>query len=216
VEAQAGVWINEFHYDNTGTDIGEFVELGHNISLNGARLFLMGIPNSGDSTIPIASSIDLTGLLPSSTVNGTSYTVVDVSLPDGPAGFWLNYAGSTYFTLSYEGPLVIPTETSTDVNVVESDATPRGHSLQKCPDTNQWAGPLPNTRGRPNKECSSFTLPAPAPMSVHVPSPFPTRCGLFGWSIFCPRTRCGWLGRLLQICGKKVYHLTKIKFSLGT
>jgi hypothetical protein len=166
--AQQNIWVNEFHYDNTGTDVGEFVELGHNISLNGARLFLMGIPNPGDSTIPTTKAINLTGLLPSSTVNGTSYTVVDVSLPDGPAGFWLNYVGSRYFTVSYEGPLVALMETSTDVNVSESDARPIGFSLQKCPGMNQWTGPLISTRGGPNKNCPGVQPMTPAPTQAPV------------------------------------------------
>jgi subtilisin family serine protease len=31
----------------------------------------------------------------------------------------------------------------------------------------------------------------------------PTKCGLFGWSIFCPFTLCGVFGRLLGFCRRK-------------
>jgi hypothetical protein len=58
------------------------------------------------------------------------------------------------------------------------------------------------------------TIPAPVPVPVSVPVPVlvpvkapfavpvaaPQRCGLFGLSLFCPRTRCGIFGRLLGLC----------------
>jgi PT repeat len=48
-------------------------------------------------------------------------------------------------------------------------------------------------------------VPVPAPVKAPVPvpvsvAPFPPPCGLFGWSIFCPRTGCGLVGRWIGIC----------------
>jgi hypothetical protein len=45
---------------------------------------------------------------------------------------------------------------------------------------------------------------APAPAPVRVPTPTTRkRCGLLGWSIFCPFTLCGWIGRWLGFCQMK-------------
>jgi Nidogen-like len=39
-----------------------------------------------------------------------------------------------------------------------------------------------------------------APVTVPLTAPTSQTCGLFGGSILCPRTRCGWLGRWLGFC----------------
>jgi hypothetical protein len=178
---QRGVWINEFHYDNSGTDVGEFIELGHTISLNGVFLFLKGAPSPGDSSIPALGEIDLTGLVPSSIVDGISYTVVSfpiaggfADLPNGPNGFYL-ITGISGSTLSYEGPLIAEFDSSIDVGVFEDETTPIGYSLQKCPDVNRWVGPRNNTRGRPNQKCkTSSPTKQPSAMPSHRPSNTPS------------------------------------------
>jgi hypothetical protein len=49
-------------------------------------------------------------------------------------------------------------------------------------------------------------VPAPVRVPVPVPVPVPTPtstnkpCGLFGLSLFCPLTQCGYIGRLLGLC----------------
>jgi hypothetical protein len=180
---QQDVWVNEFHYDNIGTDIGEFVELGHTISLGNVRLFYQGIPTAGASTIPTITQIDLTGLVPSSIVNGISYTVVSLPIEGGltdfsndPRGFLISVDGGIGPTLSYEGPLVSEFVVSIDVGVSEDETTPIGYSLQKCPESNLWVGPLPNTKGGPNKKCNS---PSPSSEPSHKPSFSPTETPSF-------------------------------------
>jgi subtilisin family serine protease len=45
-----------------------------------------------------------------------------------------------------------------------------------------------------------ISFPNPVPLPVPVVAPLRPPCGLLGWSIFCPRTRCGILGRWIGIC----------------
>jgi hypothetical protein len=182
VRQQQGVWVNEFHYDNTGTDVGEFIEFGHTIPLNGVRLFYQKNPAPTDTTIPAAAVVDLSGFVPSSTVDGISYTVVSLPIPgglaalsNGPNGFLVSVNGAYGTTLSYEGPLVAQLESSVDVGVFEDETTPIGYSLQKCPDVNLWVGPRNNTRGGPNQKClTSSPTKQPSAMPSHRPSNTPS------------------------------------------
>jgi hypothetical protein len=54
----------------------------------------------------------------------------------------------------------------------------------------------------PTKAPTKAPVPilAPVPVPVPVKAPFPPPCGLFGWSIFCPFTGCGVVGRWIGIC----------------
>jgi hypothetical protein len=52
----------------------------------------------------------------------------------------------------------------------------------------------------PFKAPSLASPNAPIPVPVPLPAPTPQSCGLFGGGIFCPRTRCGFLGRWLNFC----------------
>jgi hypothetical protein len=45
-------------------------------------------------------------------------------------------------------------------------------------------------------------IPTRAPSKTPTTAPARKRCGLLGWRIFCPLTRCGILGRLLRLCKK--------------
>jgi Nidogen-like len=42
--------------------------------------------------------------------------------------------------------------------------------------------------------------PTKVPTKSPTVAPAPTKCGLLGWSIYCPRTRCGWMGRWFGLC----------------
>jgi uncharacterized protein len=176
-------WINEFHYDNTGTDVGEFIELGHNGDVTGFQVVLYnGSPSSltayNTTTIPVSPF----------NPSGTSYTVIDYATngiqnggsttaePDGIALVAPN--GTLVEFLSYEGSFVASGGAaggvlSTNIGVSEAGTEPAGLSLQKCPGTQVWTGPLANTKGAANLNCGSVPAPAPvsAPIAVVAPTP---------------------------------------------
>ena len=130
------VFINELHYDNVGTDVGEFVEIAGpaGTSLSGWSLVLYnGSNGSVYDTINLSGSIDN---------EGNGFGAVDFQLPTNglqngaPDGLALidNTASVIQF-LSYEGSFTAVGGaangmTSTDIGVVETASTPVGDSLQ--------------------------------------------------------------------------------------
>jgi hypothetical protein len=125
-------WINEFHYDNDGGDVGEFVEIV--------------IEDPGSYTLSDFQVNLYNGY------NGTSYNY----------GIALSYFGSviTGQFLSYEGSFTAtdgPANglTSTDIDVSEPFDTPVGYSLQLGGTGTQysdftWNIPAPETKGTLN------------------------------------------------------------------
>jgi len=145
--------INELHYDNDGTDTGEFVEIRVNADADVTDLQVQLINGNGGSSY---NSADLSTL--TMTSDGTyDYYVWELpsngiqnGAPDGVA--LLNGAEVVEF-LSYEGTItttIAGTEvTSTDIGVSESNATPVGQSLQRN-DDGSWNAPAEETRGEAN------------------------------------------------------------------
>ena len=131
---QANAWINEFHYDNVGADVGERIEIAGDAgtSLVGWSLHFY---NGADRKVYATRT--LTGTL-AATCGAFGFQAVDAAgLQNGsPDGFALvNAAGAVVQFLSYEGRFKAANGpalnmTSVDVGVSESEATPVGHSLQ--------------------------------------------------------------------------------------
>ncbi|WP_164975673.1 Calx-beta domain-containing protein [Sphingobium fluviale] len=138
-------FINEFHYDNTGTDVGEFIEIA---GLAGTDLSQYSIVRYNGTSAPTAAILSSAGgsLSPLSGVitdmqNG--YGVISFALPangleNGSSdGFALVGPGNVVLEfLSYEG--VISTAvgaaaglTSTDVGVLENGTNPIGTSIAR-------------------------------------------------------------------------------------
>ncbi|MDX1503851.1 MAG: lamin tail domain-containing protein, partial [Thermoanaerobaculia bacterium] len=157
----AAVFINEIHYDNTGTDVGEAIEIAGpaGTDLTGWSLVLYNGANSlsYDTTA-------LSGILPAQQGGfGTlffSYPTngIQNGSPDGVA---LVDAGSSVVEfLSYEGSFVAADGpaagmSSTDIGVAESSGTPIGESLQRVGTGSDsadftWSGPAPDSFGFPN------------------------------------------------------------------
>ncbi|HIP48503.1 MAG TPA: hypothetical protein EYG92_06005, partial [Lutibacter sp.] len=160
------VFINEFHYDNTGADTNEFIEIagpagtdltdwaiwkynGNNSQAYGDGEYLL--QDSGASVL-----IDDEG-------NGFGALVFDVgSLQNGsPDGFALvDNNGNVVQFLSYEGSFTAANQVaagmmSEDVGVFEPNSTPIGESLQLSGTGSFYAGftwnaPLPETPGSLN------------------------------------------------------------------
>ncbi|MBL6082220.1 hypothetical protein JMJ56_30040 [Belnapia sp. T18] len=154
-------WINEIHYDNAGTDAGEFVEIagaagtdltgwslvlynGSNGQVYDTRTLSGVIPDQQDSFGTIALTYRIDGIQ-----NGA---------PDAVA--LVDAAGCTVQFLSYEGRLTATNGpanglTSTDIDVAETNSTLVDQSLQLTgtgrayPDFS-WAAPSDDTPAAPN------------------------------------------------------------------
>ena len=180
--AKAG-WINEFHYDNTGSDVGEFVEIvlapGESIAdfsfvrYNGSGGVIYNSPGS-DATIGFTAG----------TVTNEGYQFFSRSYPSNglqngaPDGFALLQNGAVAVSggvtqfLSYEGSFTATNGaaaglTSTDVGVSEGGGDPAGLSLQLTGTGTDysdftWTGPLAQSVGGVN-DGQVFGSPAPVP-----------------------------------------------------
>ncbi|WP_020529122.1 T9SS type A sorting domain-containing protein [Flexithrix dorotheae] len=136
IYAQTPVFINEIHYDNASTDVGESIEIAGpaDTDLTGWSIVLYnGSNGSVYNTSPLSGTInDL----------GNGYGVVTQTYPSNgiqngaPDGIALvNAGGSVIQFLSYEGTFAAvegPANglTSTDIGVAETSSTPEGASLQ--------------------------------------------------------------------------------------
>jgi predicted extracellular nuclease len=134
------VWINEFHYDNTGFDSGEFIELAGTAgtSLSGWQVVRYnGNVPSAAVVYTSPGTITLGGTLPNqSNGYGTlSFTLPQDGLQNGPNdGFALvDNTGAVVQLLSYEGVFTASNGpaaglTSTDIGVSETGSDPVGGS----------------------------------------------------------------------------------------
>ena len=153
-------FINEFHYDNSGGDIGEFIEIAApaGFDLTGWSLTLYNGSNGASYSV-----ISLTGLTVTDAGAGYGFVSVDaVGLQNGsPDGIALvDDTGAVREFLSYEGTLTAvdgPAAglTSTDIGVSEVGTTPVGQSLQRqgtgaLAADFVFAGPLGATRDAVN------------------------------------------------------------------
>lgn len=145
--------INEFHYDNAGTDTGEFVEIRVNAGADVSALDVRLINGNGGAEYNRA---DVSGL--TMTSDGTyDYYVWELpanGLQNGaPDGIALVNDGDIVEFLSYEGTITTTIEgvelTSTDVGVSEDSGTAAGESLQRNAD-GSWNEAAPETRGADN------------------------------------------------------------------
>ncbi|MGY2085688.1 ExeM/NucH family extracellular endonuclease [Blastococcus sp. SYSU DS0539] len=152
-------FISELHYDNAGTDAGEFVEVQLPAGTSSAGLSVV-LYNGGNG-----ATYD-TDALPAVTAPADAPAVAVVEYPaDGiqngsPDGIALVEAdGEVLEFLSYEGTMTAvggPADrtTSTDIGVTESSSTPIGQSLSRsydaATDALVWSGPAAATPGAVN------------------------------------------------------------------
>ncbi|HAC65731.1 MAG TPA: endonuclease [Cyanothece sp. UBA12306] len=167
------VFINEIHYDNSGSDVGEFIELAGSAgtNLDGWSIVLYN-GNNGS----VYNTIDLTGNTFTDQNNGFGFVSVFISgiqngSPDGIA--LVDNETNVVQFLSYEGSLTAiggPADglTSTDIGVSESSSTPIGFSLQLTGTGSQaedftWTSPAIETPDAVNNGQSFGTTPPPPP-----------------------------------------------------
>jgi hypothetical protein len=162
-------FINEVHYDNGGTDMGEFIEIAGlaNQTLAGWSLVLY---NGANGTIYNTVAVDGTFANPGSgfgfiTINFPSNGIQN-GAPDGIA--LVDDAGAVVEFISYEGsftPAAGPAAgmMSTDIGIEESFMTPLGFSVQRtgagATGTDfTWTGPLAESPGAVNAGQSSTVV----------------------------------------------------------
>lgn len=163
----ANVSVNEFHYDNAGTDADEKIELAGDLggSLEGWKLVLYS-GTTGSTTIGQSyATILLSGTFGSACSEGTRgvMTFAATGLQNGDKdGFALvNASGQVVEFLSYEGSFAAingPAAgmTATDVGVSEANAPSAGRSLQRA-GNGTWFGPYTSTFDA----CNAATPPPP-------------------------------------------------------
>ena len=180
----AAVFINELHYDNTGVDQNEAVEVAGSAEtdLTGWRLVLYNGSDGSDYF-----SQELSGVIPD---QGGGFGTVLIGLPTanfqngGPDGLALVDAdGQIVQLLSYEGAFRAGSGPaagldSTDIGVSEPGNTAIGQSLQL---TGQgtvyqdfaWAGPSPSSYGAPNQQQTFATESGPVTACPAAPEDVP-------------------------------------------
>ncbi len=159
------VWINEFHYDNTGSDTGEFVEIAGTAGTDLSGWSIVAYNGNGGSSY---DTENLTGTLPDQS-NGfgtLSFAISGIQngAPDGLA--LVDDSSTLVMFISYEGSFTASGGaangvTSTDIGVSEPTNNPVGYSLQlsgtgaKYADFT-WQSPATNTSATVNTG-QSFT-----------------------------------------------------------
>ncbi|NBB80211.1 MAG: PEP-CTERM sorting domain-containing protein [Verrucomicrobia bacterium] len=168
--ANASVWINEFHYDNSGADVGEFVEVFVSSTFGGSLSDIdLLLYNGSDNELYGSNdtfNLDTDFTLGDSIAGGSFYTVSPSSIQNGaPDGLvlWDNSGtGSLLDGFSYEGnmgPLGDGAASGislTDIGITQSSSTAAGSSLYRtgsgtAPSDFTWAaGDGVNTAGSLN------------------------------------------------------------------
>ncbi|MEO0627212.1 MAG: hypothetical protein AAFY91_09505, partial [Bacteroidota bacterium] len=179
------VFISEFHYDNDGGDVGEFIEVTGTAGFNLDGYSLVLYNGNGGGTYN--SPIDLSGNIIDD--EGDGFGALDFQLPSNglqngsPDGFALvDDAGTVLQFLSYEGSFTATSGdanglTSTDVGVAEAGNTPIGQSLQLtgtgCADADfEWNNPTAESPGDINTGLVFDGCPTSAGGPVQVPVAF--------------------------------------------
>ena len=175
--APSSVWINEFHYDNAGGDVGEFIEVAGTAGVD-LSTFSLVLYNGSNGTV--YNTIALAGILPD---EGAGFGAIAFTLPvnglqnGSPDGIALVEGGVTVIEfLSYEGAFMATAgpangQSSVDVGVAETGTTPIGESLQLCGTGSvaadfTWTAPSAESPGLLNA-CQTLQAPPP-PMGLEA------------------------------------------------
>lgn len=166
-------WINEIHYDNAGTDSGEFVEIAVPSWLTDLSALRLTLYNGGDgSTYGSAHLLD--SFIMGDTVESVTFYSKEIrGLQNGaPDGLALDLSGTVLDFVSYEGSFTAGSGpaaglTAFDIGVVEGDATPVGAALGLAgagerPGDFVWSTLSVATPGGPNLG-QVFSVPEPLP-----------------------------------------------------
>lgn len=159
--AQTPVFINELHYDNSGADVGEGVEIAGPAATD-LHGWTIALYNGSSSQRSVYDTIELEGVLPEQCDGfGTLaffHEGIQNGAPDGMA--LVDGSGKLVQFLSYEGSFTAADGpaagmTSVDIGVSEASSTPQGHALQLAGsgifyEDFAWQPASPNTFGECN------------------------------------------------------------------
>ncbi|NJN44810.1 MAG: hypothetical protein HC806_08900 [Anaerolineae bacterium] len=182
------IFINELHYENTGTDTGEAIEIAGPVGTNLAGWSIVLYNGANSETYDTDA---LSGTIPDLC---DGFGVITLNYPqDGlqngsPDGIALVNSSSTVIQfLSYEGSFTAANGpangmTSTDISVTESTSTPVGDSLQLTGTGTQyedftWASSSPETFGDCNTD-QTFTGSGDTPPTINNTAPEDTETGI--------------------------------------
>ncbi|QGH70613.1 ExeM/NucH family extracellular endonuclease [Pseudactinotalea sp. HY158] len=145
------VFISEFHYDNDGTDVGEFIEVQGPVGtdLTGWSLVLYNGSNAPGAAILYGTDA-LPSPIPAAGVVVVDYPANGIQNGESDGIALVDADGDVVEFLSYEGAITAGDGPaagidSTDVGVSEPGSTPIGQSLQRI--DGLWTGPLENSKG---------------------------------------------------------------------
>ncbi|SDO54390.1 ExeM/NucH family extracellular endonuclease [Geodermatophilus sp. DSM 45219] len=175
----AGPYVSEIHYDNAGTDTGEFVEITLPSGTTSAGLSVVryngtgGVTyaGAGNPTVPVVTA-------PAGAPAAVVVEYLSNGLQNDTDGLALVRNGTEVLEfLSYEGTFAATNgpaagSTSADIGVAESGSTPAGQSLSRtydaAADALVWAGPAEATPGTVDGGGSE---PEPEPVDVCARAP---------------------------------------------
>jgi len=129
------VFVNEFHYDNDGSDVDEFVEVVAPATFSDLASVALTLYNGGTGGA-YGGPVALSSFTRRELLDGFAFYTLDVSLQNGaPDGLALAMSDEVLQFLSYEGAFaatdgVAVGLTSTDIGVWQPPTTPRGSTLQ--------------------------------------------------------------------------------------
>ncbi|MEL6637142.1 MAG: hypothetical protein AAFR05_10365, partial [Bacteroidota bacterium] len=180
------IWINELHYDNNSTDVGEFVEIAGTagFDLTGTDIVLYN-GNGGAAY----NTVNLSGVIPDQS-NGfgvLSFPIAGIQ-NGSPDGLALVTGTNVIEFLSYEGSFTATDGPANglmamDIGVSEPGGTAIGNSLQKRGTGSAsgdfvWLGPLAESPGAINDGQTFIALPTQmGPTVSFVDTPMLTGCG---------------------------------------
>ncbi|QBR91447.1 ExeM/NucH family extracellular endonuclease [Nocardioides euryhalodurans] len=152
--AGSAVFVNEIHYDNDGTDAGEFIEIANpaGADLTGWSVVLYNGSNG--------ATYDTDALSGTGQVQALTYAANGIQNGSPDAVALVDAAGSVVQLLSYEGTLTATNgpaagQTSTDIGLSEAGSEPLGQSLQLTGTGATygdftWTGPADDSPGTAN------------------------------------------------------------------
>jgi len=168
-EIPSTAWVNEIHYDNDGTDEGEFVEIAVNAEFADLSTVNLNLYNGSNGSV--YGTYSGTDFVKGGTENGISFYYVDLPTNGlqngGPDGLSLDIDGELIQFLSYEGTFTAadgPAQDieSTDIGVEESNSTALENSLSLSGTGSgysdfSWESTNPNTKGEVNTNQTILT-----------------------------------------------------------
>ena len=203
LQAPGDIFISELHYDNAGTDEGEFVEI---TAPAGTDLSGWSIQRY-NGTVPAAAAVYTSPaaveILPTGTIvadQSVGFGTVVINYPTdglqngGNDGLALrNATGTVIELLSWEGVMTGATGTpaagiaSHDIGVQQGTSTPIGASISRVglvPGAYTWVSSSTNTKGAPNPGLiiNGITIPPPGNAAVTV------ECGSVPLSVIAGQT----------------------------